>query len=242
MSDDRSIEATSALSTYAELLEQRVVTIERHGRSYRIINPGEGRVGSKLAHGEPYEKKLLQEIERRGLSGTAFDVGAHIGNHTLWLAAICGLKVHAWEPFDRSRIALEANLALNPALDVEVHGWAAGAGDARGRFTSGMWIEFDPTRPGEKLTLERGHVPVHRIDDRLDVEDVAVIKVDVEGMEADVLAGATRHIERCRPLIYCEAHNRTASRKVAAVLEPLGYEATGMIRMGSPMERWEFQP
>lgn len=216
-----------------------IVTIERFGASYRIVNPGAGRVGSKLSNGEPYEKQLLYEIHRRGLSGTAFDIGAHIGNHTLWFAAVCGLKVHAWEPFTDSRAALERNLTLNPDLDVTVHDWAAGATDTRGRFTTGMWLEFDPTRPGDKLTLDRGHVQVHRIDDHLDVDDLAVIKVDVEGMEADALAGAAGHIERCRPVIYAEAHTRTASQKVDQVLEPLGYISTGVVRMGSPMERWE---
>lgn len=216
-----------------------VVTITEGDRSYRIVNPGPGRVGSKLANGEPYEKKLLLDIYRLGRSGTAFDVGAHIGNHTLWLAAICGFNVHAWEPFDDSRAALIGNLAHNPGLDVTVHSWAAGAEETRGRFTSGMWIEFDPTRDGATLTLERGHVQVQRIDDHLDVDDLAVMKVDVEGMEHDVLDGARGHIERCRPVIYCEAHTRTASRKVAAVLEPLGYRATDVIRMGSPMEKWE---
>jgi FkbM family methyltransferase len=216
-----------------------VVEITHDGRCYRIINPGAGRVGSKLANGEPYERKLLHEIRRRDLTGTAFDVGAHIGNHTLWLAAVCGLTVHAWEPFAESREQLEANLALNPGLDVTVYSWAAGRESSRARFTTGMWLEFDPTRAGDRLTVDRGHVPVERIDEHLDIDDLAVIKVDVEGMEADVLAGALGHIERCQPLIYCEAHNRTASRKVASVIEPLGYRATGVIRMGSPMERWE---
>lgn len=216
-----------------------VVTIARGRASYRIVNPGPGRVGSKLANGEPYEKKLLQEIQRLGLSGTAFDIGAHIGNHTLWLAAICGFKVHAWEPFGASRAALEANLALNPGLDVTVHSWAAGANDARGRFTTGMWIEFDPTRDGDKLTLDRGHVQVHRIDDHVDVDDLAVIKVDVEGMEADALAGAARHIAQCRPVIYAESHTRTSAQRVAAIIEPLGYRPGPVIRMGSPMQKWE---
>ena len=219
-----------------------IVHIARNAASYRIINPGPGRVGSKLAHGEPYEKQLLQEIHRQRYTGTAFDVGAHIGNHTLWLAAICGLKVHAWEPYEGSREQLLANLDLNPALDVTVHSWAAGAADTHGRFTSGMWLEFDPTRDGDQLTVDRGDVPVHRIDDQIAVDDLAVIKVDVEGMEADVLAGALGHIDRCSPVIWCEAHNRTASHKVAAVIGPLGYQATGQIRMGSPMERWERRP
>lgn len=216
-----------------------VVTIRAFNREYQIVNPGPGRVGSKLAHGEPYERKLLVDIHQKALAGTAFDVGAHIGNHSLYLAAVCGLKVHAWEPHDASRQQLEANLTLNPALDVTVHSWAAGAEDNRGRFTRGMWLEFDPTRDGDKLTAGRGDIPVHRIDDHLDVDDLSVVKVDVEGMEADVLEGMSRHLERCRPIVYAETHRVTDDQKIGAVLEPLGYQRTGRIQMGSVMVRWE---
>jgi FkbM family methyltransferase len=219
--------------------DRDIVTITGpNGEQYKIISSGAGRVESKLINSEPYEKKLLQTIYRLGLTGTAFDVGAHIGNHTLWLAAVCGLKVHAWEPFDKSRTLLEESLRLNPELDVTVYDWAAGAETTRGRFTSGLWMEFDPTREGAALTLDRGHVPVRRIDDFVQVDDLAVLKVDVEGMEHDVLAGAIQNIERCRPIIYAEAHTRTASRKVADVIMPLGYRAGEVISMGSPMQTW----
>jgi len=215
-----------------------VVTIESFGHFYRIVNPGPGRVGSKLANGEPYEKKLLQEIARQGFVGTAFDIGAHIGNHSLYLAAVCGLRVHAWEPFADSRAQLEHNLTLNPHLQVEVHSWAAGDRDTRGRFTSGMWLEFDPTRDGAAMKVDRGDIPVHRIDDHVQVDDLAVVKVDVEGMEAAALSGAIRNIERCRPVVYAEAHTAADHDSVADVLEPLGYVMTHTVRMGSPMDRW----
>lgn len=216
-----------------------VVTITAYGSAYRIVNPGAGRVGSKLARGEPYERQLLVDCYQQHPVGTAFDVGAHVGNHTLYLAAVCGLAVHAWEPHDRSRELLEANIALNPHVDVTVHAWAAGARDTRGRFTQGMWLEFDPGRDGDTIKLDRGGVPVHRIDDHLDVDDLAVIKVDVEGMEADVIAGALGHIDRCSPVIYSETHTDDSHRSVAALLEPLGYRMTRSIRMGSVMERWQ---
>lgn len=216
-----------------------IVTIEAFGRSYRIYNPGPGRVGSKLANGEPYEKKLLVDCHQQGFTGTCFDVGAHIGNHSLYFAAICGLRVHAWEPFDDSRNMLLENIALNPGIDVTVHDWGAGAFVGRARFTEGMWLEFDPTRDGAKLTLDRGHVQVKRIDDEMDVPDLSVIKIDVEGMEADVIEGALGHIDRSKPTIYAETHRRIDHDKVAAHLEPLGYRVTRTIRMGSPMERWQ---
>lgn len=218
-----------------------IVTIEAFDRSYRIVNPGAGRVGSKLANGEPYERKLLVDCYQLGLRGTAFDVGAHIGNHTLYFAAVCGFRVHAWEPHASSRAMLEANVELNPDLNVTIHDWAAGAEDTRGRFTAGMWIEFDPTREGDTIKLERGHIPVHRIDDHLDIPDLAVVKVDVEGMEADVIAGAIEHIARSLPVVYSETHTNASHRSVAAWLEPLGYRMTKAIAMGSVMEKWQHE-
>jgi FkbM family methyltransferase len=125
---------------------------------------------------------------------------------------------------------------------VTVHDWAAGVEDTRGRFTPGMWIEFDPTREGDTLKLERGHVQVHRIDDHLDVTDLAVIKVDVEGMEAAALAGCLGHIERSHPVIYSETHTDESHDSVADLLEPLGYQMTRAITMGSVMERWTHAP
>lgn len=216
-----------------------VVTIEAFGKSYLIDNPGPGRVGSKLALGEPYEKKLLVDIYQQKLSGSAFDIGAHIGNHTLYMAAICGFKVYAFEPHDQSFELLTANLALNPGLDVETFQWACGAGEARARFTPGMWLEFDPARDGDTLTLERGHIRVHAIDDMLDVPDLAVVKVDVEGMEPDALRGMSRHLERSRPVVYAETHDEAAYGRIAGVLDPFGYQMTRGIYMGSPMHRWQ---
>lgn len=212
------------------------LTIEAHGTSYRIISPG-GRIGSKLERGIPYEHALLEQIWRLGLEGSAFDVGAHVGNHSLWLAAVCGLKVHAFEPHPKSLPLLQESVALNP-FDITIHAWGAGAAHARARFTPGMWLSFDPERDGEKLTLDRGHVEVHPIDEMLDVEDLVLIKVDVEGMEADVLRGATRHIIRSRPEIFAETHTKKARRRTDEVLVPLGYHLKSVIQMGSPMGWW----
>lgn len=217
------------------------VIISAYGQSYQINNPGVGRVGSKLKNREPYEKKLLVDIYQHGFTGTAFDVGAHIGNHTLYLAAVCGLTVHAFEPHQPSLDQLYDNLKLNPGLDVTVHEWAAGDSETRGRLTSGMWMEFDPSRDGAALKTGRGHIPVHRIDDMLDVPDLAVVKVDVEGMEPAVLLGMRGHLDRCRPTVYAETHTAEAQRATARVLEPLGYKLGRILHMGSPQHRWDPQ-
>lgn len=208
--------------------------------SYRIGDPG-GRIGFTLAKGRPYEWRLLYQIRSLGLSGSAFDVGAHVGNHSLWMAAECGLTTYAWEPHDGSRRLLMDNLALNPGIPITVYDWAAGDRETRGRLTSGMWMEFDPSRDGAALKTERGHIPVHRIDDKLNVKDLSVVKIDVEGMEAMVLSGMVSHIADNRPVIYCETHDQEAQDKIAAVLDPLDYTLGQVIQMGSPQHRWDPQ-
>ena len=161
--------------------------------------------------------------------GIAFDVGAHVGNHSLFLAA-AGFDVYAWEPYEPSRRLLHANLRLNPHLNVRVFPWAAGDRDTVGRFTKGMWLEFDPTRTGATMKVDRGDVPVHRIDDRINVDGLAVVKVDVEGMEPHVLRGMRRLLRKHLPVVYAETHTDEKESELRSVLEPLGYTLTERIK------------
>lgn len=201
------------------------VTIRVLDAEYRIHDPG-GRIGAKIALGVPYEKRLLVHIAQRCYRGTAVDVGAHVGNHSLFLAAVCGLRVLAFECHPGALDALKVNVDLNPTLRVEVHGFALGAEDTTGRLTAGRRVV-----PGHD-------VQVRRFDDHFDLDDLSVVKVDVEGTEPEVLQGMTGHLDRCSPDIYAETHTPDAHDATAAVLEPLGYTMRRAIRMGSVMEHW----
>lgn len=215
-----------------------ICTIHDSGRSYRIIDPG-GRVGSKVVNGEPYERRLLVDIRQRHHRGTAVDVGAHVGNHTLYLAAICGLRVLAFECHAPTVARLEANVALNPGLDITVHDEALGSADGSGHLTGGRWVEFDPTRDDKGHLSPGGDVKVRRFDDLYTLDDLTVVKVDVEGTEPHVLAGMASNIDANSPAIYAETHSNAAESAIRDVLGPLGYEVTRHIRMGSMMHRWE---
>lgn len=199
-----------------------VLTIEAHGRSYRIEDPG-GLIGRPLREGVPYEARVLEHMYRRGFEGLAVDAGAHAGNHTLWLAAVCGLEVAAFEPLHYDMLA--RNAQLNPELaiatfDCGLAETARTAGDAgKGRVRGAGDIELVPL-------------------DRFAFDDVALIKVDVEGMEPDVLAGAADTIARCRPVIYAEAWDEVAHDRAAGVLEPMGYRHVKTFG-ATPLEEWE---
>lgn len=209
-------------------MKGEVDTIEAHGKRYTILNPG-GRIGSKTSTGVPYEVKLLEHIHSMGLSGSVFDVGAHIGNHALWLARVCGLNVHAFEAHPTAFDALVANVKRNRlGSKITCHRVAAGDRKTVAQFRSQM-----------TLKLDRGDIPVDRIDDMVDVSDLALVKVDVEGMEPHALRGMTAHLQRSRPVIFTEVHTPQAHNRIAEVLEPLGYRQTGVVSMGSVMEEWQ---
>lgn len=215
-----------------------VCTITDTGSTYRMHDPG-GRIGSKVSQGEPYERKLLVDIRQRGLTGTAVDVGAHVGNHALYLAVVCGFRTLAFECHAPTVDRLRANVALNPAADVTVHDFALGASSGHGHLTGGRWVEFDPDRSDKGVLVPGGDIEVRRFDDLYDLDDLAVVKVDVEGTEAQVLEGMHRNLERCGPIVYAETHTADAEAAIRGVLAPYGYEITRRIHMGSTMHRWE---
>jgi hypothetical protein len=73
-------------------------------------------------------------------------------------------------------------------------------------------------------TLEVDVIPL----DHLRLEDVGLIKIDVEGAELGVLEGAGETISRCRPLMMIEIEQRHHSRPIESVFAEIlarGYRA-----------------
>ncbi len=71
---------------------------------------------------------------------------------------------------------------------------------------------------------EGAEVPLEAIDD-LGLNRVDFIKVDVEGMESAVLAGAAKTIRRCHPALYVENDRADQSPALIAAVLEFGYRA-----------------
>jgi FkbM family methyltransferase len=170
-----------------------------------------GRVISKS--GRFYESDLLEDAYQKlavsSNPGIVVDVGAHIGNHTLWFTRVCDREVVAIEPNAESIVALNSHLRLNRVWDqTEVYQVALGAEDGRGDYVPGP---AGNTGMGRVEPAEEGPVAVVTLDSVLEVglladpsRRVALIKIDVEGSAVDVLRGAARTLELDRPLLYVE--------------------------------------
>lgn len=214
----------------------QVFDLKAHGHHYRI--EASGIVAKCAAEGHPYEVALLEHVYKQGFAGLAVDAGAHIGNHTLWFAAICNLDVIAFEP-SGAVDELRGNVHLNKLEDrVRVEQIALGAVPGRARLVDkGRYVAEPWSDMCTELKLDRGHVEVRTLDS-YELQDVAVIKADVEGMEALVMQGAIETIRRCRPVVYAEAWDADHSTAVADVLATYGYDRTAKLHTATPVEEW----
>jgi FkbM family methyltransferase len=132
--------------------------------------------------------------------GTVVDIGANIGNHALFLSRKAGV-VHCFEPNPRAYQRLERNIALNDISNIIVHQHGIGSENAVRHFHDESDGNLGMSRysPDGELELE-----VRRGDDVISLDRVDLIKIDVEGMEADVLCGLRRSIRKYRPVVVFE--------------------------------------
>jgi FkbM family methyltransferase len=169
----------------------------------------------------------------------AIDCGANIGVHTVeWARFMFGWgHVHAFEAQEKIFYALAGNVVINNCLNVTARHAAVGA-------ECGTLVipEPDYLRPASYGSLElrgRGEhtefigqridyahadrrVPLVNIDS-LGLERLDFVKIDVEGMELEVLQGAACSLERHRPNLLVEV---TKSDRIAIErrLKALGYQ------------------
>ena len=179
---------------------------------------------SIAATGRFYEAALLEDLRGRLPPGAVFlDIGANVGNHALFAAGVCGARVVACEPAPALAEHCAATLALNGLSDrMELHRCGLGAAPGRAALLPGPPGNAGMTR---LAPAPEGEVEVTTLDalaERLEAPP-AVIKVDVEGMESEVLRGGLRTFGRCRPALYVETATAAFFLEVEEVLAPLGY-------------------
>ena len=157
------------------------------------------------ATGGFYEAELLADVRARlFFPECAVDVGAHVGNHTLYFAKVLGLRTIAFEPNAATFELLRANVHEN-GVETLCRLRHAAVGAVAGRVRA-------VASPGANSGMSRvepddgGDVPLTNLDEELkDETRIYIVNIVVAGWELDVLRGATRAIERHRPLLYIEA-------------------------------------
>jgi FkbM family methyltransferase len=155
--------------------------------------------------GEFYESEELAIIAREYKSGVFVDVGANVGNHSIYVAKLLHAPaVIAFEPVPLCAEILAINIALNHCQDV-VELRRVGLSDRPGKAdASGEPYNLGATR---LETAADGPIGLVKGDDLLASTSVGFIKIDTEGFELKVLEGLRSTIARCRPPLFVEVEN-----------------------------------
>lgn len=174
------------------------------------------------------EEQLLSSLVQPG--AVIIEVGANIGVHTIPLAQRVGPrgKVIAIEAQPAILHYLSANIALNGLFNVTTHGCGCGATHATMSIRAVDYSALEMQNFGgvSLVTNDPLGVPVRVIplDDLIDdLPKVDLLKLDVEGMEGEVLQGASRTIRQYRPWMYLENDRVEKSHALIEQIKALDY-------------------
>ena len=211
------------------LLEGKYTRLRRtrHGlMQYFIHDRYVGNSLDLLGEFSESEVALFSEVIDPG--DVVVEVGANIGSHTVFLGKAVGEqgRVLAFEPQRHVFQVLNTNIALNEQWHVETY--HCGLGSKPGKMAVRNY-RFDEKRNMGGLSLlpsstELLHEKVDiRTLDSFSLQKLALLKVDVEGMEREVLEGAKDTILRCRPVLYVENDREEKSAALIEAIFALNY-------------------
>lgn len=172
-----------------------------------------------LFHLGAFEKPLLFFLRdtmqclkhsAKGAGQNFFDIGANIGQHSLFMSLHAD-QVHSFEPYDTVSQKLERHIDINSLSNITLHKVGlsnqqeeldfyapTGRNQGIGSFDAGTVSKGNKSLG--KLALVRG-------DDYLaerELQDIALLKIDVEGFEKNVVSGLAATLEKARPVIVLE--------------------------------------
>lgn len=194
-----------------------------------------------------HDKKLFEYLDQRlNLAGkTVFDIGSHIGHHSLCFAQLVGEtgKVFSFEPnpdnIDRMKVILSKNPDLAGRIHVSNvaisntngHAKFVFSGNIDNGMSSGSFLDGVST-PYDRQAYEEMHFrsmevetcTLDSIHSRLGRETkVDVVKIDVEGAESLILESANQFLAAHRPLLLMEIHSEDNTQQVLRRLWEVNY-------------------
>ena len=161
-------------------------------------------------------------------SNTVFDIGSYTGIYAL-IAAKSNkkLKVSAFEPNPDLFSALEKNLKLNRIRNVKSEQMALDnqPGEAylylNHDIHTSIGSLIQSSTAGKKVLVRKTTLDIYC--ENHSVNSIDLIKIDVEGYEANVLQGGSSIIKKSSPIILMESLTQVTLEKQFELLSELGY-------------------
>lgn len=151
-----------------------------------------------------YEQVLLEYIGQNFSGGTFIDIGACIGNHTLFFSSIAD-KVVSIEPRIESFLYIKEILEMNNVKNVDLYNVACSSswGFCHMKMKIGGENNIGMYKVSQNIDFVNvALVPGDSVLSRYN--DITVIKVDVEGYELEVLKGLVNSLKKWNPVLFVE--------------------------------------
>jgi FkbM family methyltransferase len=182
-----------------------------------------------------YEVELLEYMNKclspRKSLGDIIDVGANIGNHSVYFGKFLAQQLISIEANPDMIATLTKNLKAN-INNFVLYDCAVGEEDGYGKIIIPDGVENNFGSAQVKIIESQSGIKIRTIDaivaeyeSNKRTLDIAMMKVDVEGMEIDVLKGAVQTIKAHRPHLFLEAITPKDKEIIDNYLAPLGYKS-----------------
>lgn len=185
-----------------------------------------GTHGCWLGSYEYSQRLLFEQTVEDG--AVVYDIGAHAGFYTLLASRLVGERgrVVAVEPLASNIDYLHKHLALNNIRNVTVIEAAAWDEDGTASFEPGPDRSLGRVREAGQFRVRT--IRLDSLVARDDAPSPTVMKIDVEGAEARVLAGAERILSEARPVVFLSTHGAEVKRECLTSLRSFGYRIAAL--------------
>lgn len=173
-----------------------------------LVNPKNGTVDNEIFLQGVYEPSFLKVIKENLKDGETYvDVGANIGQHSLFASRVVGDsgKVIAFEPVPKIYKQFKESVALNDFKNIQIHNLACGEAKKE------MFIYMTESNMGGSSLVfgsderEKEKINVVTADSILaDESQIDFIKIDVEGYEYEAMLGLIETLKKHHPKIMLE--------------------------------------
>tara|TARA_B100002019_G_C21236251_1_gene582923 strand:+ start:730 stop:1566 length:837 start_codon:yes stop_codon:yes gene_type:complete len=189
------------------------------------IIPQDDFFANYMSLAEPYEYTMLVDMASHLNDGDhVLDIGGHIGNHSLYLAAHTKANITIFEPNPLLYPHIEASIAKNN-FNNRINLIKKGVGEKAGfaQFEKRIEENIGMQSLAVSESQEDG-IEIISIDEMMDtLPEISLMKIDVEGMEMSVLKGSIELIKKYKPLIYIECRRETDYVPVHNWMSEVGY-------------------
>ena len=186
-----------------EYKDKRTTFVGHYGEFY----------ASLFRNNQFYEMDFLQHIENLAISGEYLDIGGNIGNHAMFFAMHCQAeKVYTFEPLNRYQKYIENNINANN-LGSKIELCKCGLSDSE----ENVQFKWDDAKSETIINPKT-------LDSFAEIfKNVSLIKIDVEGLECNVIRGGEKVIMQHKPIIFCEILSQNNLTEIDNLLGTKGY-------------------